>query len=501
MSSAVLLLLLSTLAVEPPAAPVAETRPTVAVAAGVSETGAEPWLGFVLGDGVTTRLLIHSRFDSKKLERVYPLNLLGWRQVASAARAEGLDAKKPLSAEQTRRLDEQLGADWMLVTTYVPAPAAAKVRWRLRGGGDERQGELEVRYDDTSAACETLAAVVLKVLGQDPTAVGGHHLEAAPAPAARAFGEGLAVLARQSLDPRARIALTSDELRRAHDLFAAATEASPELARAWVERGVTSAMLGDAKSAEDELVQAMAQFGDFEPASSLGLYYFYDRQGRTSDALKVLEEATTTHLGFLQGLGYLAEAYARAGRTHEALQTWTAYITRVPKSPWAAVQHAAALARLGKHALALDETQKALERFPRSLTIMTALAARQLDAEDYESARDTLTRASQLAPGHPVVLTLRAQVALVAGDAASALTLAQAAVAAVGDARGEPLAGYAHVSLAHALELAGKRAEALAALRRGRELGVGATDLRVLWRDERVKGLLTDPGFPRDLLP
>jgi len=491
-------LLLATLAVDAQASTDLEARPTVAVAPGVSATGAAPWLGFVIGDGVTTRLIIHSRFEAKRLERVYPLNLLGWRQVASAARAEGLDPKKPLSPADTQRLDEQLGADWMLVTSYVPGPASAKVRYTLRGGGREQVGELEARYADTTAACETLAAIVLRALGQDPAAVGGHKLEPATADAARAFGEGLALLGRQSLDPRARVVLTPAELHQAHDLFAAATTATPELARAWVERGITSTMLGDNKAAEDELVQAMAQFGDFEPASSLGLYYFYDRQGRASDGLKVLEDATTTHLGFLQGLGYLAEAYARAGRSHEALQTWTSYAARVPKSPWAALQHAAALSRLGKHALALDETQKLLTRFPRSLTVTTALAARQLDAE---SARDTLARAAELAPGHPLVLTLRAQVALVAGDPASALGIAQEAVKAVGDARGEPLAGYAHVALAHALELAGKRSEAVAAMRRGKELGVSAGDLRLLWRDERVKGLLTDPGYPRELLP
>ena len=61
-------------------------RPTVAITPPLATNGDESWLGLALADSLTTRLLIHSRYDPKTLERVYPLNVFGWRQALAAAR-------------------------------------------------------------------------------------------------------------------------------------------------------------------------------------------------------------------------------------------------------------------------------------------------------------------------------------------------------------------------------------------------------------------------------
>jgi len=41
-------------------------------------------------------------------------------------------------------------------------------------------------------------------------------------------------------------------------------------------------MLGDAAAAEQALVQAMAQAGEFDPPTALGLYYLYERQQKAA---------------------------------------------------------------------------------------------------------------------------------------------------------------------------------------------------------------------------
>jgi tetratricopeptide (TPR) repeat protein len=479
-----------------------DARPTVAVAPGRAEGGADAWLGLALADNVTTRLLIHSRFEPRSLERVYPLNVLGWRQVAAAARGEGVDVSSAGDDNDSmQRVAEQLGADDVLVLSYEMGAQTASVHWHLIGGPKSSAGQLEARLEALTPASEKLAAVVLEALGQDAAAVGGHKLEVLPLAALKPYGMALAILGRQSLDPRAHLVLPPAELRRAHQLLSAATDAAPNFARAWVERGIASSMLGNLAGAENELVQAMAQSGEFEPSAALGLYYFYERQQRHGDAIKALEEAAATHLGFLQGLGYLAEAYARAGMGHEALQTYTSYTARVPKSPWAKLQRAAALARLGKHTLAVEESQALRRRFPTSVMVLTSLASRQIDAHDLNGASATLAEAAKLAPKHPVVLARQSYLALEKGQIDKALELARAAVAAVGDGRGAPLAGYAHLNLAHALALSGRRAEALKALVRARELGVGAEDARTLTRDPRLRELLADPLSPFVLAP
>src|SRR5688572_22073858 len=75
-----------------------DARPTVAITPPSTAAG-ESWLGMALADNLTNRLLIHSRFDPKNLERVYPLNVFSWRQSLSAARSEGVSTTKIGKAE------------------------------------------------------------------------------------------------------------------------------------------------------------------------------------------------------------------------------------------------------------------------------------------------------------------------------------------------------------------------------------------------------------------
>ncbi len=469
-------------------------RPTVAITPPLATNGDESWLGLALADSLTTRLLIHSRYDPKTLERVYPLNVFGWRQALAAARGEGIDVTA-LDAKSAGALGQQLGADAVFKGSYTVRGKEVTLSWALVGD-KKTQAVLPLTLDAIGPAVETLARAVLDAVGQDSKSAGGHKMEPLPLAAYKPFGQALEIVGQQSLDPRAQLVLPEPEIRRALALLSAATDAGPTFVPAWVERGIANAMLGEERAAEDALVQAMAQAGEFDPPTALGLYYLYDRQHKVDEALNVMQEASSTHLGFLQGLGYLGEGYARAGRYHEAVQVLSTFVARVPKSPWAQLRRAAALARLGKHDLAIADTKAVLARFPDSLAILTALASRQIDARQYDAARASLLQVLARKPGLPSALTRLSYLELEQNRPAEALKLAEQAVQALGDGRGESLAGYAQLNLGHALALAGRTTEALAAVAKAQKLGIGAEDLGHLLRDPRLKDFLNDPRCP-----
>lgn len=470
-------------------------RPTVAILPPVPKEQQNAWLGLAVADQLTQRLLVHSRFNPKTLQREYPLNVFSWRQGVAAARGEGIDVTRPLDAKQQKRLRAQLGADFLFVASYAVAGESAKLKWRLVGSKEASQGEQSLKLKDLSVGIERMSQAMLKQ-AEPGRSLAGHRLQTLPLAAIKPFGQALQILAGQSLDPRAHLVLPPAEIHKAHALLTAATEAAPESVRAWVERGVASAMVGNVGQAEEEIVQAMAQAGEFEPLNALGLYYLYDRQGHQDKSIKVLEEATNTHLGFLQGLGYLGQAYARAAENHKALKVFTAYSARVPRNPWVQVRRCTALSRIGKHDLAIQETGALLKRFPRSLMVKIALASRYIDAERMDEASKILEDALKTHKGHAALLTRLSYIRLEQGQAEQALDLAQKAVAAVGDGRGESLAGYAHVNLAHALALVGKNEEGFTALKRAMALGVDGDELLYLKRDKRLQKFLVDPRNP-----
>jgi len=473
-----------------------EFRPTVAVVPPVSTVAADGWVGLALADDLSTRLLFHSRFDPKTLSRLYPLNVFGWRQALSAARAAGLRVQEPLDKASLARLNADLGADFVLAGTYQIKEKVVTLNWQLFGDGTSARHTSVFAIDKVALGAEKIAAELLVALGQTNKVLESHSLPVLSLAAVKPYGEALQILSRQSLDPRAHLVLPRDEVEKARTLLTAATDADHSFVRAWVARGVTSAMLGETADAEQALVHSMEVAAEFEPDMALGLYYLYERQGEAGKAITVLDEATTTHLGFLQALGYLGQQYARNAQNHDALRVFTTFKARVPKSPWAAIKRAEALAHIGNQDQAIVETQEVVAKFPDSVAALTALASRQIDAVKYDDARATITRAMKLAPDHPALLTRLSYIALEQDKVQEALDLAQKAVITIGDGRGEMIAGYAHLDLGHALARMGRTDEAFVALGRAKELGVDADDLLVFWRDARLEDFMNDARNP-----
>ena len=471
-------------------------RPTVAVLPPTPTGEAETWVGLAVADNVYSRLLVHSRFDPKTLERLYPLNVFSWRQALSAARSEGIKTGAAVTKADQKRLLRSLGADRLWSGTYRVDNGGVTLTWSLFDGKSGKAQTAKLQLDKLAEASEGLAGAILNALGQDPKRLGGHRLRDLPLAAMRPYGQALEIMKTQSMDPRAKVVLPPEELARAYLLLTAATDASPTFVRAWVERGMVSTMTGHRERSEEELVQAVAHAGEFDPSNALGLYYMYATREKSADAIRVLEEATSTHLGFLHGTGYLGQAYARSGANYKALEIFTQYHARVPKSPWARRQRARALGAIGKHDLAVEESKKILSDFPESLAAAANLAARLIDAKIYPEARSVLEKAMAQHSNHPSLIARLATVEIESGEPAAALELAQRAVTQLGAGRGEALAGYAHLTLAHALGLAGKDKEAYAAMKKALALGITAEDRLMLIRDKRLRKLLQNPRSP-----
>src|SRR5689334_21590594 len=71
--------------------------------------------------------------------------------------------------------------------------------------------------------------------------------------AQKSYAQGLEILAKQSLDPQARVVVDANELKKARSLFAAAHVAAPTFVRAKVGAVLASAMLGELDRAQADL--------------------------------------------------------------------------------------------------------------------------------------------------------------------------------------------------------------------------------------------------------
>ncbi len=487
-------------ALTPIAAPPA-ARPTIAVLPLVPIESSESWLGLAVADNVATGLLRYSRRDPKGGVESFPINVFSWRESLGAARGDGINTSRPLAPEAVRKLARELGARYVFSGSYRIKPGKTPrvlLKWRLVDAESTRPAKdvnVTTNFATLSTRTDKLLATVLKGLGERPER-NRTPTVGIPTKALKAYAKGLEVLARQSLEPHARVVLPAMDLKKARLLFEDATADAPEFLRAWVGLALTSAMLGELELAEKQMLRALARADDFEPLNALGLYYLYVRQNKPEQAIGTLTAAGTRNPGFMGALGYLGSAYLRTGQPSEAAEVFAAYEARVPKSPWARVMHARSLAYSGQHEAAIKKTAGVLAEHLDSVMVITALAARHGQAKAYPEAIKTLEAGLTLYPDHPALLTKLSYVQLQLNRPEVALALAERAIAKQGDSRGETMAGYAYANLGHALALLGRREAALDAFRKAAELGIDSEVREQLLADERAKAVLADPKNP-----
>ena len=468
----------------------------------MAQGGAPGWVGLAVADNLAAALMDYSRLDAKSGARTYPLAVFTWRESASAARGEGLDPRQPLAAAQVQILTHGLGARYVFTGDYRPkgGKAGALVfSWRIVDAENQRpiaEHKVVTNLATLSRQVDALVAAVLRALGERPPAMVATKRHAVPIAALTAYGRGLEVLAGQSLDPSARVVLPGMELKKAQLLFERTTTLAPRFARGWVALGITSAMLGEDSRAEKEVLRALTDTDDFEALDALGPYYVHMRRGQPEDAIRVLADATARRPGFLLGLGYLGSANLGQARPLQAAELFSTYAARVPKSPWAHLMHARALAFAGQHDAAIAETRAVLDASPHSLSAISGLGARLGQAGRLQEAADTLEGGLALFAENPALLTRLAWVEVQLGHADLGLDLATRAIAVLGDARGEAMAGQAYASLGHALAILGRTFEAQAAFAKAAALGLGVEERLLLVADSRVKKVLQESKSP-----
>lgn len=474
---------------------VAAPLPTtvVAVMPPATDQAGNAWFGLAFADELEARLLAHTVNDPATNKDIYPVSVFGWRQTVAAAREAGITPDHPLTFNEGRDVARALGAVAVFSGTYVIKTTSIRLIWRLLGVGDGLSHELEIPLDEVGVYVGRIYPIIIREAGLHGLGVTVDDPPERPFAALRAYGEALGILRQQSLDPRARIVLSDAQLDAAHVLLSEATRLSPGFGRAWVWRAITSSMRGVSKRSADEL-QSAREAGEADtPAEALAVYYAFQRGGQPEKAILYLGSTLNHHLGFLLGLGYLAQAYMHANKPGAALQLFTLYQQRVPGNAWVPTMKAECLARLDRHDEALSELVEAQRRFPDSMLVLSGIAVRFLEMGRIEDARRSLTAALARSPNSPQLLARLAHLELESGHLAKAAALAPRAAAGVDTSRGEPEAGYPYLILGRVLAHQGRTADAVEAFETALHLGLGTSELRRLREDPFVAEALKDP--------
>ena len=469
-------------------APAPGGRFVVAVAPFIGSDGAPGTLGLLFADHIARSLTVTGPVDATTNQRSYPAEVFSWRQTASAARAAGI-APDAIASRASELLLE-LGAHRLVAGSYKVDGDKVMLTWQTVGGPKNMGHEISFALKDQSKTAYAIGAQVLADTGTDT-------MGTAPAPlsktAATNWGTALSILAQQSRTARASVVLPKDKLSKAQAALAAVTKRAPDFAPGWAAKAVVTVMAGDWDAAKATLTKAKAVSDAADPAAALATYYVFEQMTMRDDARAVLKQAVEQHPGSLEVLGYLGDAHYSIGEYDKALPVFDAYIARVPYSPYAQRRRNAILARLGRKDEALRNAEILFAQHPKSVTILASLSSRQIDAGKLDEAKRLLNAGLKMHKDHPLLLTRLSYVELEGGDANKALTLAEKAVAQLGTGRGEPLAGYAHIDLARALAVVGRRDEAKASLYKAVRLGVNASDLDRLARDPRLNGFIKFP--------
>lgn len=468
---------------EPKAAPAAPPK-SVAATPFYGKDGAPEWLGFVIADHITRRLLVQPAEGAN----TPPLYVFGYRQAMSAARSIGIsNDKMDARADDVVR---ELGADGLVVGSYSVTGKTATIEWRIAGAAGEKQ-TLELSLFDASKGAYSIGEQVLEKMAK------GDETEAPlalAADAAEAWGTALASLAVQSRDPRASVVLRKSDRQAIMASLDKVTKVESTFAPAWATRAAVASMGSETEEqVAMNATKAALNASSADPSSAISLYYSQQHLAEQSEARQTLVEALSTYPGSLEVMNYLAQAYYLAGEYDECLKAWEAYVERVPKSLHGQRRRLHVMANLGKKEEAVAAAKKLADEHPESLPTQAALASRQIDAGQMELAQATLTEQLRKYPDHPLLLTRLSYIELESGSADRALTLARKAVEVLGDGRGERLAGYAHIDLARALALTGKRGEARESLKKSLRLGVSGEDVFRLATDPRLQGFIELP--------
>ena len=98
------------------------------------------------------------------MERIYPLNIFGWRQTQAAARAEGISTRRPLSSSTAKKLTKQLGASMAFVGQYKVNEKHVTLNWRLVGTKSPQDYQTKLNMDNLALGLGEIARQIFTSL-------------------------------------------------------------------------------------------------------------------------------------------------------------------------------------------------------------------------------------------------------------------------------------------------------------------------------------------------
>jgi tetratricopeptide (TPR) repeat protein len=279
-----------------------------------------------------------------------------------------------------------------------------------------------------------------------------------------------ALLARQSLSPRAKGLLEEAVVKEAEALCRAALQSDPNLGLARAGLAVALAIQGQYDEAKAEARQA--QKGRFVPLAVLAESFALRRSGDAAAARTVLDDAVVARPGFLHALGYLGEERLEVRDNPAAKVDFERYLKRAPGHPWGLAKLGHALARLGKKDEAIQVTKEALAHDPDDPELNIELASRLIDAGKDAEAEGHLRAAMDATPPRTLAGLRLGYLYLRGKRLKDAKDLFNRVIAAATRTDESRLRAVAQADLARVAALEGNLAEAVQRLGAAKEEGL-----------------------------
>jgi tetratricopeptide (TPR) repeat protein len=387
----------------------AAPRPTVAVLPPRSDSLADSELGLLLQDRATGLLAVSGSFE-----------VLHLKQVLSMVDQEDLPIGDLEHFEGAQAAATHLGADmvvyghlakadsgWTLAITASRAPASKAPAPQSVMLPVNLADAVEVGGFAMAQAAAQLARLTLTTEKLPP--------ETHSAEAMAGYGKCFPVLMRQPIGIDNPTVLLDEELGLAILGCQAAVDADPKFQEALAALGLALAIRGE----DSRAIQTLSKVDEarlYLPLYTLGRFWLGTRYVSSEAGSMVLRTAIAANPDVLLLRGYLAEQLNALGEHSAALNVWSDYLSRSPRSTFAMAKVAYTTSKLGHPADAVLETQAALKQDPRSLALKVQLGGRQIDAGQPQAAIATLTPLVEAGSGGTEAVLRLGYAMLRAGD-------------------------------------------------------------------------------------
>jgi len=460
----------------------AAARPTVVVAPLFSASAEEyQWIGGAIAESLSERLLGSGQ-----------ANVLSQRQWAAVLRERNIAARGVRSDEDAVSVARQLGADQVIVGSFVAAwPNVTISMRRLAVGATRPMAAVEVsgHIEELPKLEGQIARGIFKANLAKAARTGGAPKNVY---AWRDLASCRATLALQSMGPRAELWLPKLLIERAEKDCAAAEKADKKLVEATAFRGLAQFLLGQKKEGSKLAETALKKRRVPGWADQIAFFTRF-RNGDTKGAEKVLVAAIKKAPGFLHARTTLGETLAERGALDEAKVVFEGSLKEAPKQPWIHVQLSKVLARQKDVDGAVKVIEKALAVSPGDAVLLMEKASRQIDDKRWPAAEKTLREAMAADPRQAATYLRLGYVYLETNQLPLAGPILQKALYEADLESEARVRGYAHFDLAKLAVRNSKPDDALAHVQSAVQAGLSAKERYEA--DPDLGGLLKDPRF------